>query len=224
MSSKNLSSHNFHLGQVASELERKLSRQFEDILLANGFEYLSIPSTIPSDVLKRIGQEETLRIDEDWALAGSAEQGILWRFMDCKDVGPDRYWAVNQCWRVEDEYEGMFKRMEFKKIEQFVFCREDTWEGEFDFSLKMCAAFLGSQGLKWRFTDTSHESKEAVKKVDIEVLTKTYGWMETHSCTYFGKAQTDRMGIGDGELHTISNTGLAFPRILIPMMEKLCQM
>ena len=33
-----------------------------------------------------------------------------------------------------------------------------------------------------------------VKKYDIEVKTKQYGWLETHSCSYFGEEQSKRFG------------------------------
>ena len=59
-----------------------------------------------------------------------------------------------------------------------------------------------------------------MKKYDIEVKTKQYGWMETHSCTYFGEEQSKRFEI-TGATHTISNTGIASPRILIPFIEMM---
>ena len=64
-----------------------------------------------------------------------------------------------------------------------------------------------------------HVGHHHVLKKDIEVLTTTYGWMETHSCTYFGEEQTKRFGI-TGLTHTISNTGVASPRILVPLLER----
>ena len=50
-------------------------------------------------------------------------------------------------------------------------------------------------------------------------MTHQYGWLETHSCTYFKDEQTKRLGISGG-LHTISNTGIASPRILVPFIER----
>ncbi|MNR40287.1 Serine--tRNA ligase [compost metagenome] len=58
------------------------------------------------------------------------------------------------------------------------------------------------------------------KKIDIEVLTKKYGWMETHSCSYFGIEQSSKYNI-TGANHTLSNTGVATPRILIPLIERM---
>jgi uncharacterized membrane protein (UPF0182 family) len=59
-----------------------------------------------------------------------------------------------------------------------------------------------------------------VFKKDVEVHTEAYGWIETHSYTYFGYEQVKRHDIR-GDVHTISNTGLASPRILIPFLEKM---
>ena len=58
-----------------------------------------------------------------------------------------------------------------------------------------------------------------LEKKDVEVLTETYGWMETHSCSYFGHEQTRRFDIGGG-MTTISNTAIASPRILVPFLER----
>ena len=57
------------------------------------------------------------------------------------------------------------------------------------------------------------------RKIDIEVWTEQYGCLETHSCSYFGEEQTKRYNI-KGATYTVSNTGIAVPRILIPIIEK----
>lgn len=80
--------------------------------------------------------------------------------------------------------------------------------------------FLKRHNIEYRLVDTTERDEGYHKlKYDIEVLTKEYGWLETHSCTYFGEEQSKRFGI-TGATHTISNTGIASPRILVPFIEK----
>ena len=73
--------------------------------------------------------------------------------------------------------------------------------------------------IKYRVVDvTDRDPGYHIKKYDIEIETKQFGWMETHSCSYFGTEQSKRFNI-TGANHTISNTGIASPRILIPFIE-----
>lgn len=130
-----------------------------------------------------------------------------------------RLFANNQCFRNEDELQGLKTLTEFKKIEQYVFCRPENVEKYFDEVLENSTGFLERHGIEYRIVDkTKEDPGYHVKKSDIEVKTKRYGWMETHSCTYFGDEQVKRMDITGG-YHTISNTGIASPRILVPFIE-----
>lgn len=203
-----------------SEMEETLFRKFHSGLADAGFEFLSVPSLVKLSTLERQG---VIALDQailagDFALSGSAEQGILELFADTP-VAPGRYWSHNQCFRKEQSLDGLMRLLEFKKTELFSFCLPNEWEVEFEHLLGTASAFLDLLGLTWRVVDrTTLDPGYHILKKDIEVLTKTYGWMETHSCTYFGDGQVKRMGI-QGGVHTISNTGLASPRILIPFLE-----
>jgi seryl-tRNA synthetase len=80
--------------------------------------------------------------------------------------------------------------------------------------------FLKNNNIEYRLVDVTNTDKGYhKKKVDIEIFTKKYGWLETHSCSYFGDEQVKRFDI-KGNIHTLSNTGVASPRILIPFLEK----
>ena len=110
--------------------------------------------------------------------------------------------------------------VKFKKIEHFCFCKPENAEKYFQELLKNSTDFLEKYNIEYRIVDkTKTDEGYHLKKYDIEVKTKKYGWLETHSCTYFGDEQTKRLNI-TGNLHTISNTGIASPRILIPFIEK----
>lgn len=132
-----------------------------------------------------------------------------------------RVFADNQCFRNERAYVGFKYLREFRKLEQFVFCGPTNWEENFGLVMMIARDLLAHHRIKHRVVDvTERDPGYHILKKDIEVLTTTYGWLETHSCTYFGEEQTRRFGI-TGLTHTISCTGLASPRILVPMLERL---
>jgi len=211
-----------HLGPELSELERRLFRMFEERLIAKGFKYLSVPSSLKWSSLRKQGTvtvDHTLNVDEVHCLAGSAEQGILERYAG-QNVEPMLLYAENACFRTEDEYEGLRSCKEFRKLEQYAFVDPDEWERVFFELLSNALRFLEDLGIECRARDcTKDDPGYHHYKVDIEVWTEQYGWLETHSCSYFADEQIKRFSIG-GDVHSISNTGLASPRVLIPFIEQ----
>ena len=214
----------YNLDFELSQLEKKLFIEFEDRLDSKGFRYLSIPSLTRWDSFERQDIEDivkSLSVDHIHNLSGSAEQGILQYFSDSM-VEPQLIYSKNQCFRHEDyNYEGLKRCKEFVKLEQFCFCNNYDWEEKFELLLTNATSFLNKHNIEFRVVDvTKLDLGYHVKKYDIEVKTKQYGWLETHSCTYFGEEQSKRFGITCAT-HTISNTGIASPRILIPFIEKM---
>lgn len=205
-----------------SELERKLFEEFERLLRNAGFRYLSIPSLVMKDTYVKqevVSWDKVFKINEEFALAGSAEQGILEYFKDSQVESMGIY-AKNQCFRAEENYEGFKRLREFIKLEQYIFCEEKDYKEKFDLVLNLALDFLRYFSIKHRVINvTDRDPGYHLLKYDIEVYTKTYDWIETHSCSYFGTEQTKRFNI-TGATHTISNTGIASPRILIPFLER----
>ena len=206
-----------------SFLENNLFKDYEYRLIKEGFYYLSIPSLITKDTYERqamIPWEKVFKIDDNFALAGSAEQGILELFKGL-EVEECAIYAKNQCFRSEPSYNGLKHLREFIKLEQFVFCRENDTDYYFDKILGLAISFLKDNDIEYRVVDvTKRDPGYHKSKFDIEVKTKTYGWMETHSCSSFGEEQTRRFDI-TGATHTLSNTGIASPRILVPFLERI---
>lgn len=209
----------YNLDFRLSKLEKKLLDDFCDRLEQSDFQYLSIPSSLSWDTLSKQGVVvDTLSIDFEHCLAGSAEQGILEYFAN-KEVEPMKIYAKNQCFRKEDKYEGLVHLKEFTKIEQYCFCHKDDWQENFELLLNNAEEFLLDYGIPYRVVDvTKKDPGYHLRKYDIDIYSKTGEWIETHSCSYFGEEQTKRFGI-TGATHTISNTGIATPRILIPFIE-----
>lgn len=204
-------------------LERKLFIEFENMLLEKGYKYLSIPTSGKWDTIEKqeiVTTDFSLGINNKYALFGSAEQGIL-EYYENKIIKEELcLFANNTCYRNESKLNGLKTLIEFKKLEQFCFCKEENALYYFNELLKNATDFLKKYNICYRIVDkTKIDKGYHIKKYDIEVKTKKYGWMETHSCTYFGSEQVNRFNI-KGNMHTISNTGIASPRILIPFIER----
>ncbi|MNO32588.1 Serine--tRNA ligase [compost metagenome] len=203
-----------------SRLEKEILEECMIILENTGFKYLYVPSTItPETFQKQQIKAKTFRYGENEVLAGSAEQGILEYFANSK-VDEMKIYSKNTCFRTEDYYEGLKRVKEFTKVEQFIFCYEEKVDEMFEQLLNNAYTLLKEYDIKYRTIDvTSKDFGYHKKKFDIEVWTEKYGWMETHSCSYFGEEQSKRYNIA-GAKHTLSNTGIAVPRVLIPLIEK----
>lgn len=219
------------LNEEWSVRERQTLSGMIDLLQQQGFQWLSIPSIVETDTFVRqemvvdgraimgwsLGQEQHLR------LAGSAEQGILQRYRD-QQTTPHRIVACNQCFRPEQTFDGLKYLREFNKVEQFAFCEPPQRSSTFEELLQYATAYVQQLGItRWRHVDCSNDPGYHQQKTDIEVWTQAYGWLETHSCTDYGLQQTSRYNIAgvDGTpLASVSCTGVASPRILVPLMEQ----
>jgi seryl-tRNA synthetase len=149
---------------------------------------------------------------------------------------PKRYCGMSSCFRREagtygKDTHGLYRIHQFQKVEQVILC-----EGTEEESVKMHKEILTNaeevlQALKlpYRVVDvcTGDMGRGQVYKNDIETWMpsrKNYG--ETHSCSTFHAFQARRLNIKyetkDGKkefVHTLNNTCVASPRILIPILE-----
>lgn len=185
------------------------------------YQYVSVPSMVDRDTIERQGVvawEQCFRVGDELALAGSAEQGFLQLAKD-RPAQLGRYWAHNQCFRKEKALVPWLRQYEFLKTELYVICDPADWEGEYEQCLRLGESFMGSLGYTVRRRDCTRDPGYHRSKTDLEVLTRRYGWVETHSCTYFGDEQAMRLGMC-GPVHTVSCTGAASPRILLPWLEE----
>ena len=149
---------------------------------------------------------------------------------------PKRYAGFSPCFRREagtygKDTKGLYRIHQFQKIEQVVLCEADT-----DIAMKMfeeirtnAEEVLQALGLPYRVLTicTGDLGKGKLFQQDIETWMpsrKSYG--ETHSCSYLGDFQARRLNMkyegADGKrrfVHTLNNTLIASPRILIPLLE-----
>lgn len=212
----------YALSEKLAEVERRAINACIDAAAARGFSYISVPSLVSAETvaLQEIGVEPH-KVDDRAVLSGSAEQGILQLLSRRTITGEFKLCAFNHCFRREDALDRLYRLTEFKKVELFVACKTDNWERRFDECLHFAedmAKLVGADCT--RISDTVSDPGYHIKKMDVEVLTKAHGWIEVCSCSYFGKEQMMRMEIGGRDYCTISCTGLAVPRALIPVFEK----
>ncbi|MDD5623821.1 MAG: serine--tRNA ligase [Candidatus Peribacteraceae bacterium] len=149
---------------------------------------------------------------------------------------PTRYCGYSSCFRRESgtygkDTKGLYRVHQFEKVEQVVLC-----EASEEKALKMfeeirtnAEEVLQALKLPYRVLDicTGDMGRGKVYMQDIETWMpsrKAYG--ETHSCSYLGDFQARRLNIKyedkDGKkkfVHTLNNTCIASPRILIPLFE-----
>ena len=149
---------------------------------------------------------------------------------------PKRYCGISNCFRREagtygKDAKGLYRIHQFQKVEQVVLCEADA-----DVSAKMHQELLTNaeevlQALKLPYrvvaVCTGDMGRGQVYKNDIETwMPSRKGYGETHSCSTFYDFQARRLGIKyedkDGKkkfVHTLNNTCIASPRILIPLLE-----
>lgn len=126
---------------------------------------------------------------------------------------------------------GLIRVHEFRKVEQYVMCKADEQEAMnwFNTILSNAEALLKALELPYRVIQncTGDMGAGKVLMYDLETWVPSEGlYRETHSCSYLGDWQARRTGLRyrdeNGKLlyaHTLNNTGIATPRILVPFLE-----
>lgn len=186
------------------------------------------------------GEDQVYKIEgDDLMLAGTAEVPVNSLYAGEQLAGetlPLAFAAISAAFRSEAgsagrDVRGLIRVHEFRKVEQYVVTRADEAE-----ALKWFAAILGNAEailaaleLPYRVVQncTGDMGVGKVLMYDLEAwVPSEQKYRETHSCSYLGDWQARRTGLRyrgeDGKLqfaHTLNNTGIATPRILVPLLE-----
>lgn len=185
------------------------------------------------------GEEDLYKTQDGEYLAGTSEVGLMGLHMDEvveKKNLPLRYLGFSSCFRREagshgKDTKGIMRVHEFYKFEQVVLC-----EATHEESVKRHEELTGNaeellQKLELPYRVVINCGADLglgqVKKYDIEAwIPSERRYRETHSSSYFHDFQTRRLNIryrdDEGKLrfaHSLNNTALATPRILIPLVE-----
>jgi len=216
-----------------------------DLLQERGFEMLSTTALVRPETFVGSGhfpggEEQVYKIEgQELMLAGTAEVPV--NSLYAGEILPEstlplRYAAYSSAFRSEAgsagrDVRGLIRVHEFKKVEQYVMMQANEAA-----ALEMFAAILGNAEailraleLPYRVVQncTGDMGAGKVLMYDIEAWVPSEGvYRETHSCSYLGDWQARRTGLRyrdeEGKIqyaHTLNNTGIAAPRILVPFLE-----
>lgn len=186
------------------------------------------------------GEEETFKIEnEDLYLAGTAEVPVTalhaGEILELKEL-PKKYVAFSPCFRTEigsygKDTKGLYRVHEFYKVEQVILCEADEQESLsfFEEIEGNAEEIMQELGLPYQVVvlASGDMGKKPALAYDIETwMPSRDGYGETHSNSILLDFQTRRLKIRykdkDGTIkfcHSLNNTAIATPRILIPLLE-----
>ena len=217
-----------------------------DFMAGRGYLPMSVPLMMRNEAMTGTGyypgsEEQTYRMERDELnLVGTAEVPLtayrMGEILSAEEL-PLKFVALSSCFRREagaagkDTY-GLYRIHQFDKVEQVVICRNGVEESNrfHEEILGNAEGVMKALGLPYRIVVvcTGDLGRGQARKYDIE------GWMpsrghycETHSASKFYDFQARRMNLRykDPETkknlvcHTLNNTVIASPRILIPLLE-----
>ncbi|MGQ0589649.1 MAG: serine--tRNA ligase [Sphingosinicella sp.] len=226
-------------------LEMKLMAWAMEKLAAANFAPITVPAIAREQAFLNQGQfpghkEETYELpnDELW-LAGTAEVALTslhsGEIVDGARL-PLLYAGYSPCFRREagsagKDVRGLLRVHQFVKVEQYVLCAADEdesarWHGVL---LGLAEEILRTLEIPYQVIETSTGDMGLGKfrMNDIESWVPSLGkYRETHSCSTLHDWQARRANLRyrdrDGKVrfaHTLNNTALASPRILVPLLE-----
>ena len=226
-------------------LETKLMGWALERIAEAGFTPITVPSIAREQAFLNQGQfpghvEETYALPNDDAfLAGTAEVALTslhsGEIIEGEKL-PILYAGYSPCFRREagsagKDVRGLLRVHQFVKVEQYVICEADeaqsaTWHARL---LELAESMLQALEIPYQVIETSTGDMGLGKfrMNDIESWVPSLGkYRETHSCSTLHDWQARRANIryrgSDGKVrfaHTLNNTALASPRILVPLLE-----
>lgn len=216
-------------------------------IVGKGYTPMSVPSLTKKAPFVGTGylpqsEEDLYHTQDGDYLAGTAEVSTMAYYMDevldAKSL-PQKFVSFSPCFRREagshgKDTKGLMRVHEFEKIEQVVICEADH-EQSVKFHEEVTA---NAEEILQKLSLAYHVVVNCggdlglgqVKKYDIESWVPSENtYRETHSASYFHDFQTRRLNIRyrDGEkmkfAHSLNNTAIATPRILVPLVEQFQQ-
>jgi len=226
-------------------LEQALMFHAQQKLAADGFTLMTVPALAKPQAFVATGhfpghEEEAYEIEKDGLyLAGTGEIALTslhsGEILEA-DRLPILYAGYSPCFRREAgsagrDVRGLLRVHQFYKLEQYVICEDDDEE-----SARWHARLLGNAEALLKDLEIPYQVVETstgdmglgkFRMNDIESWVPSLGkYRETHSCSTLHDWQARRANLRwrDQErkvrfVHTLNNTALASPRILVPLLE-----
>ncbi|RMF83771.1 MAG: serine--tRNA ligase [Nitrospinota bacterium] len=236
---------NYFLKNEGVLLELAVLRFALDHMIKKGFTPLLVPHLVRDEMMVGTayypgGEEQAYRLEKDGlSLIGTSEVPVTAYHADevlSEDELPKYYTALSSCYRREAgtygrDTRGLFRIHQFQKVEQVVLCQNDaeiSWQEHLHI-LQNAEEVVQALGLPYRVVNVcgGDLGQPQVQKFDIETwMPSRNSYAETHSASRFHDFQARRLHLryrtrqGKTEyVHTLNNTVIASPRILIPILE-----
>ena len=213
-----------------------------DFMINRGFTYCVPPFMIRSDVVTGVmsfAEMDSMmyKIEgEDLYLIGTSEHSMIGKFIDTilpEDTLPRTLTSYSPCFRKEKgahglEERGVYRIHQFEKQEMIVVCKPEDSKMWFDKLWQNTVDLFRSLDIPVRTLEccSGDLADLKVKSVDVEAWSpRQKKYFEVGSCSNLGDAQARRLKIRvNGEngkyfAHTLNNTVVAPPRMLIAFLE-----
>ena len=229
------------LGDIA-RLHSAVLTYARDFMIDKGFTYVIPPYMIRSDVVSGVMSFEEMdgmmyKIEgEDLYLIGTSEHSMIGRFMntvlDGKDL-PLTLTSYSPCFRKEKgahgiEERGIYRIHQFEKQEMIVICKPEESDEWFKKLYSYTVELFVSMNIPVRTLEccSGDLADLKYKSIDVEAWSpRQKKYFEVGSCSNLTDAQARRLGIryktekGNAFAHTLNNTVVAPPRMLIALLE-----
>ncbi len=230
------------MGDIA-RLHSAVLSYARDFMINKGFTYCIPPFMIRSNVVTGVMSFEEMdammyKIEgEDLYLIGTSEHSMIGKFIDTitpESSLPLTLTSYSPCFRKEKgahgiEERGIYRIHQFEKQEMIVICKPEESMEWFNKMWSYSVELFRSMDIPVRTLEccTGDLADLKVKSYDIEAWSpKQQKYFEVCSCSNLGDAQARRLAIRikgeDGQkylAHTLNNTVVAPPRMLIALLE-----
>ena len=233
------------MGDIA-RLHSAVISYARDFMINRGFTYCVPPFMIRSNVVTGVMSFAEMdammyKIEgEDLYLIGTSEHSMIGKFIGQtleKDQVPQTLTIYSPCFRKEKgahgiEERGVYRIHQFEKQEMIVVCEPEESKEWYDKLWKNTVDLFRSMDIPVRTLEccSGDLADLKVKSVDVEAWSpRQQKYFEVGSCSNLGDAQARRLGIrikgenGSYFAHTLNNTVVAPPRMLIAFLENNLQ-
>jgi len=229
------------MGDIA-RLHSAVISYARDFMIDRGFTYCIPPYMIRSDVVTGVMSFAEMdammyKIEgEDLYLIGTSEHSMIGKFIDTilpEEQLPKTLTSYSPCFRKEKgahglEERGVYRIHQFEKQEMIVVCKPEDSKVWFDKLWKYTVDLFRTLDIPVRTLEccSGDLADLKVKSIDVEAWSpRQKKYFEVGSCSNLGDAQARRLKIRvNGEkgkyfAHTLNNTVVAPPRMLIAFLE-----
>ena len=229
------------MGDIA-RLHSAVISYARDFMINKGFTYCVPPFMIRSDVVTGVMSFDEMEAmmykieGEDLYLIGTSEHSMIGKFIDTivpEESLPQTLTSYSPCFRKEKgahgiEERGVYRIHQFEKQEMVVVCKPEESKMWFDKLWQNTVELFRSLDIPVRTLEccSGDLADLKVKSIDVEAWSpRQKKYFEVGSCSNLGDAQARRLKIRvngkDGKYfaHTLNNTVVAPPRMLIAFLE-----